>query len=220
MSNLSFLEKAERIARWHVRLGEAWAKHPCFDGNLRNPHVRAVCRVAGTTSCTYTSLDDAWRQISRLEKTCGKLAEEADFAVEPILSDDPWHPYMALDEWYIPTRARVQYRCRQQFKKQFPKLAPLLNHARRVLAAHRTAHPATGRKEAKKLTFANWCKDHKPELVKLAAQTYLVSLTDIFELAEGKLSIEEVQELGGYHWPLLIDQPKRTAKQLQQPELF
>lgn len=205
ISNADLIEKAGRIARWHRRLAEAWAVHPCFDDNRKNPHVRAVCRVNGTESYTITQLDDSWRQISRMEKHCGKLADAADFAVEPILPDDPWHPYMAVDCWDIPTRARIQYRCRQQFKSQFPKLGPLLNLARRILGTHRTADPETKKKITKRLDFKQKAVELYRPLVKLAAQTYLVALDDIFDLAEGKLNIEEVQKLGGYQFPLFDD---------------
>lgn len=212
----TFAEKARILADWIVYLRNAWKVHPSYDGNDANPYVRAVCEVEETLSYTITQLNDAFGQLHRLEKAAGKLAPLADFSIQPIRPDDPLHEFMALDYWSIPTPQRKNYLKREAFRRNYPALAPLLTHARRVNAKPAGKHPDTGKKSSKKEIFMRWSRDHKPDLCKKAANL-LVCLEDIWDVALGKLSLEEVESLGimGMQLDLFTDsKPKKGTNRL------
>ncbi len=204
MDSSDLKTEALKVITLYKACVEAWRAHPQYDGNDKYPHIRAVCRTRGPESLSYSidTIEGAHAQFRRMAKQ-RIIAEEFEFAIEPIQPYDWVHPYCVVDCWNFPTKAGAKYAAKKRFRELFPDLRPALTHACRIIREPAHRHPDRKWKEKKEFTFKMWMS-RQSKLAK-AAYDLLISPADIWEVANGKLPIKEVERLGIPQFPLIAE---------------
>src|SRR5262249_38830805 len=150
----------QRLKTWIA----AWQAHPLYDGNDRNPYVRATCYVLGTVSYSIERLQGAYGQFARMSRK--HMDGEPTFRIEPIHATDAIDPIFVLDYWKLTSKWSHGCESRKAFKKVFPKLARVVNEARRERAIFVQRDPVTKKKlRTKKQAFEAWL-NRNPEHLK------------------------------------------------------
>src|SRR5262245_39644159 len=209
---VKFRAEVESAVALYKACVAAWRAHSLYDGDDRHPQARAVCRTREpeTVSWSIDCLISCYAHLARMNRQ-RILAKEVEFTVEPIHPDDLVHPYRVLDYWRFPTKAGAKYAAKALFRELFPKLRPALTQACKLIREPAWLDPVTKYRQPKDRSFRLWMM-REPRLARAAADM-LVAPADIWEVANGKLSIEEVDKLGIRRYPILEQIEQAISKE-------